>query len=622
MKQKIDTKHRKKRGNGRAARRRRARRIAAAIIALCAVAAGLMARSAVPSLAALMWGIAAGVFLALSALLMLRKALPAALYLLLGVIGLALLVTGGLGRDYVKHDGQYVPQEILVTELRVTDAYPGNLMRMERLERLDMVDSTVTDFSPLEALRSLRRLDVRGNYAFTRSDYDRLAQALPNCEILWSMPVGDEYVDSNVTEINLAGSGMDAGEIQAVMDAHPDVAVTYDVALMGRSIAPDAQALDLRGEAIDIDAINDALTLLPAVQTIDLRGEPATAETIAALTAAHPNIRFMFTCDVPGGAMTTEDEEVTVPGGGLAELSSYMAFIDYMPNLRTMDARAVQLSESDIAQLQADPRSHKLIYGFTAFGRTLSTLDTEVNLDGVAMTDVAEVERMVNAMPNLQRVSMVNCGLSDEQMSGLCDRHPDVRFIWIIHFGKYTLRTDATAFTTNLYAVNPYHYTSGTFAMLRYCKDLMYLDIGHCELTSIEGLAGLTKLRVLILADNNITDISPLAGLQDLEYVEIFLNKVSDLTPLANKTKLKDLNIYYNPAITDLTPLESCTALERVWLGHCGFSDAKLSRLRKALPNAKVYAGSGGSTDGGWRSHKRYKVIKQMNKTGQYVPFD
>ena len=342
---------------------------------------------------------------------------------------------------------------------------------------------------------------------------------------------------------------------------------------------------------------------------------------IGQLTEACPGVRFLCTCDVPGGSMTTEDEEVTVPGGSFEDLLTWMSFVDYMPNLRQMDARAIALDEAQLKQVQADARSRKLLYNFSAFGRSISTLETELNLDDVPMTDVEEVERLVNALPNLQRVSMCNTGLSYEQMAGLCDRHPEVKFVWWVKFGKYTLRTDATAFTTNLYDNNDYGYTSATFAPLQYCTDLMMLDIGHCKLTGIEGLAKLKKLRVLILADNKITDISPLAGLEDLEYIELFLNKISDYSALANKTKLVDLNLYYNP-IGDVSPICTCTNLRRVWVGQCGLSKSKLNQLRKALPNAKIVSSGSSSTGAGWREHKHYRVLKQMYKTGQFIPFE
>ena len=621
MATKQDMKRRKSgKKKRRQARNRRIRRVVALLTVLLAVVFALLARSAAPSLAAIVWGVAAAVMLLDALLLCRRKALPTALYALVGLLCVALAAAGPFFRNYVPADGRYVSRDMLVTELKVTDAWPSGIAGMDRVVSLDMRDSTVTDFSPIPGLASLRSLDVRGNYAFTRAEHDAVASALPACDILWSVPVGDTHFDSDMQSVDLTTLDLAPAEIADLMDTYPDKRFTYTVTLMGRRYDADAETLDLTGGGADLNALEDALRLLPAVTRADLRGTPLSADAIRSLKERHPDIYFACSCDVPSGSMTTEDAEVTV-NGGYTELLNYMSFIDLMPNLQAMDARSVQLTDEQLRSVQSDERCRKLLYNFTVFGRSVSTLETELNLDNTPISDVSEVERCLNCLPNLKKLSMVNCGLSDEQMGQLFDAHPDVKLVWEVHFGHYTLRTDATAFTTNLYASNPYGYTSGTFAPLRYCTDLMYLDIGHCKLTNIEGLAGLKKLRVLILADNHITDISPLAGLEDLEYVELFLNKIVDLTPLANKPHLMDLNIYYNSTITDLSPLATDTALERLWLGQCGFTDGQIGKIKKALPKCKVYSASSGSTEGGWRDHRRYKVIKKMNKTGQYVPF-
>ena len=606
MKGETDVRTRRQLKKKQARRKRRLRRGAAALFGVLAVAVGVLAIHAVPGAGAIIWGVAAAALLAQALLLWRKRALPSFVYVLTTLACLMLIIAGGVAR-HLSMPADAPSPAAPVTRLQITDAWPEDLASMDRLTYLDVRSAAVDDFSPLTALPALETLDARGNAAFTQADYDALSAARPDVTILWDAPDDAEPPADS------------AGPAPA---AAPDVETEAgDVTLMGRTFPADAAALDLQNAGdIDPAAVSAALARLSSVKEVDLRGTPVSADVIAWLTQANPDVRFMCSCAVPSGEMTTEDAEVTIPGGDYDALQVWMSFIDYMPNLQRMDARSVQLTEAQATALTADPRARKLVYQFTAFGRSLTTLDTELNLDDVPMTSADEVERVVSAMPNLTRVSMCNCGLSDEIMGGLCDRHPGVKFVWWIHFGKYTLRTDATAFTTNLYDNNHYGYTSATFWPLQYCTDLMMLDIGHCKLTNIEAIGKMTRLRVLILADNKITDISPLANLNDLEYVEIFLNKISDLTPLANKTKLLDLNLYYNP-IGDISPILTCTALERLWIGEAGLSRSQLNKLRKGLPNCRVNARGSSSTGNGWRDHKRYKVIKKMYKQGEYIPF-
>ena len=598
------------------------RRRAALVFLLLALAAAGLAWSGAPGLSMVIWGAGALALTIEAALLYRRRGMPLAVYLLLGALCAALIAGGFRVRGYVFSDGAIVPVESTVSELRVTDAWPENLDRYTSLKSLDLRNSTVTDFAPALTLRGLERLDARGNYNFTEKDLEAVHEALPRCEVKWSLPIYGNYYDSDVVDIDVTSLGLTAGEIAALSEQWPDKRFhTGVVKVLGAEIDPNAETVDLTGiQDIDPEEVAHALKLLPNAREVDLRGTPLSAEAIGALAAACPDAKIICTCDAPAANMTTEDAVVTLPGGTCDDLLKCMAFIEYMPNLQYIDARAIALNDAELDALQADPRSEKVVYYFTLYGRRVSSLDVELNLDGVPLQGKAEVEEILRRMPKLQRLSLCDCGLSDEDMDALFNEHPEVKLIWWVSFGRYRLRTDATAFTTNLYANNTYHYDSATFAPLRYCTDLLMLDLGHCDITTIEALAGLKKLRVLILADNEITDISPLAGLEDLEYVELFLNKISDFTPLANKTKLLDLNIYYCP-IADVTPLTTCMSLERLWLGMCGLSESDINRIRQALPNCKINAKGSASTGRGWREHKRYEIIKQMYKQGSYIPF-
>ena len=620
MTKKTDTMKKLKSKKLRRRALRRRRRLALFLGLVAAVLAVLAAKAA-PGLGLYVWGLAAIVLAVDALLLSRRRALPVALYAMLIALCLALTALGVCLRDYRMTDDGIMPAEAMTTLLRVSDAWPEGIERYTGVETLDMRGSTVTDFTPILSMRKLHALDVRDNHAFGQAEYEAVADALPNCRVQWSELIAGRYYDYGTREIDLSDAGLTADEITALQARYPDKTFTYSVSLMGKTIATNATALDLQGATdIDPDAIGAALSLLPEVRTVDLRGTPVSADVVAALCNGWPDVHFMFTCALPVGSMTTEDENVTLPGGVYEDLQAYMAFMDYMPNLQTMDARSIKLNEAEIRALQSDERCRKVIYSFTVYGQSVTTLETTLNLDNIAVGGAATVEQVLAVLPNLQQVSMLGCGLSDADMAALYEAHPDIKFLWEIQFGQYKLRTDATAFTTNLYADNKFHYTSETFAPLRYCKDLMMLDLGHCDITDISFISGMEHLRVLILADNEITDLSPLAGLQELEYVEVFLNKIRDFSPLANKPRLVDLNIYYNP-IQDLSPLATDTALQRLWLGQCGLSTGQINALKKALPNCKINAKGSASTGHGWREHSHYTTLKQMYKQGVYIPF-
>lgn len=596
------------------------RRIGAGLLVALAVALGVYTFGLGLSPATLMWGSACALLL-LEAL-MLAVDLPVSRFLqgLLGVICLALLAMGFLNYNYVRVDGQFVHRYAVVSTVRVTDEYPKHFEQMENLRTLDMRGSTVTDFTPIYGLTSLERVDLRENHAFTQEEHDALSEALPDCAIRWSVPVANAWFDSGVESVDLTKLNMSTAELRELFAAYPDKIFDYKVNLYGQRYAPDVEALDLQGETPDVGILDDALGLLPLVNTVDLRGVAASSQTVSMLCDAHPDIYFMFTCDVPGAEMTTEDAKVTVDGT-YEDLLAYVAFMPYMPKLETMDANAVDMTDEQVDAISDAVQTGKLKYSITLYGKKFSSETSELNLDKVPIASVEEAEKILARLPNLTRVSMCDCGLSEDEMGQLFDAHPNIKFIWWLEFGHYRLRTDATSFTTALGTGNRYGYNDKTFACLRYCTDLMMLDLGHNHCTTLEPFRGLKKLRVLIMADNKLTDISPIADFEDLEFCELFLNDITDLTPLTGLKHLMDLNVFYNPLYENYRVLESMTWLDRLWIGGCRLSSSDLKELRAALPDTKINVEGHGSTSKGWRKHPHYDVLKQMYEEERYIPF-
>jgi hypothetical protein len=239
---------------------------------------------------------------------------------------------------------------------------------------------------------------------------------------------------------------------------------------------------------------------------------------------------------------------------------------------------------------------------------------------GETKVRIATLAEELASFPQLTKVDMYESRVNKEQMAMLTERYPAVRFGWTLRFGKWRLRTDATAFSTH----NSTHskaYTSQVFEVLQYCHDLRALDLGHNMVNDISFLTELTQLKILILADNSVKDISPLAQLKELEYVEMFRNHLTDISPLAQLPKLRDLNLCRNFGIKDASALFACKTLERGWLSYCGISDAQQAELRAAFPEAEFNFTVFSSTYGGWREHPRYFDVVEMFRTRVYQPW-
>lgn len=265
-----------------------------------------------------------------------------------------------------------------------------------------------------------------------------------------------------------------------------------------------------------------------------------------------------------------------------------------------------------------------------AYGRFTADTDAAyIDLGDTYVKDYKEFMAFLDQFPNLERVDMYTTQIKKADIEALAERYPRVKFGWTMVITasdhKHFIRTDATAFST-LHNNQSRQHRSADFSILKYCTELLALDIGHNSVDDLSFLYDLPNLRVLIIACNQVQDITPLASLKHLEYAEIFKNKISDLTPLAELTSLIDLNICFNK-VKDWTPLHGLTNVQRLWLYNSNnYSDNDpvprdaVNALKEALPDAYVDAKSY-STNGGWREHPRYDVIYQMFKTGVYIPF-
>ena len=142
------------------------------------------------------------------------------------------------------------------------------------------------------------------------------------------------------------------------------------------------------------------------------------------------------------------------------------------------------------------------------------------------------------------------------------------------------------------------------------------LELPAMQLTDASALAGLTKLRLLKVNNNNLSNdqLKHVARLASLEWLDISHNRLTDVSALMELTNLKRLYLDGNK-LTDVSPLIKLTQLEGLYLASNQLTDvsalaglAKLDKLdlrsnrnltrgvyqklQKALPKLKIYVGA------------------------------
>ena len=257
--------------------------------------------------------------------------------------------------------------------------------------------------------------------------------------------------------------------------------------------------------------------------------------------------------------------------------------------------------------------------------------------------DFNNLVKFINQLPNLKKLDMYNTDVYASQVESLHAACPQVEFGWTmvipcdnpLHPERtpHRVRTDQTAFST-LHNNQCALHSTADLQILRFCKNLKALDIGHNAVDNLNFLYEMPQLKVLILGKNNITDVTPLGSLKELEYLELFSNKVTDITAMAGCESLVDLNIANN-SISDFRPLTGLTHLRRLFIYNSALgsnngpvSGSIQSMLRAALPECRIDNATGGA-HGAWREHHRYNTLLEMfwerenvpAKIHKYVPF-
>ena len=232
---------------------------------------------------------------------------------------------------------------------------------------------------------------------------------------------------------------------------------------------------------------------------------------------------------------------------------------------------------------------------------------TELDLREYKVPDAAAFSDKLVLFPKLTRLDMCGTGPSDEEMAGMRARYPAIKFIWYTRIYNWVIRTDIKGFSCGQRRKFPdgmgwydsdkfsyRHIRSEHFENLKYCTDLIALDIGHSShVGDINFLTKLPKLKILDISLCDLTDISPLAYQTELEFLEMTYNYVTDISPLANMKKLKYLNLNNNN-LTGYDALLDLPLLERLWISCSGLTDEQLETmvetLSAKLPNLTIKA--------------------------------
>ena len=504
----------------------------------------------------------------------------------------------------------------------------------------------------------------------TTADYDKLRKKAPNSEILWRIPFqGKTYdqdtdvlyvtslTDEDVATLDYftrlktveAQECTDYPQLAALTARRPEVTVEYAVTIDGREYPQDTAVVSISGiteeeinlltylpeltavtavgcrtpeqmtrlrdfcqekglsfalrfgtktypdtvQELDVTGVTDGelelLQLLPELKTLHLKNPEADPETVAQLRSTYPKADISWEVEIAGVSFPDDTKEV--------DLSA------------ALESSAAQTAAGTAAGTQTAAGAQTTTKTQTTTGTatgTQSTKETTGTAPAVTL-NLEDLEKKMSYLSDAKQVFLGKCGLDNEELAALRERVRDsYKLVWTVQLGKkLTARTDDTTFMPVREHV--YYFLDEDAYNLRYCEDMLCVDVGHMGLTNIDFVKGMPHLQILILAHNGqLQDISPISSCKELIFLELDWSAVKDFTPLVGCTSLEDLNI--GLTYPSVEPLMQMTWLKNLWMVDRGGA----YQLSQALPDTKIVATANATVGAGWRNLPNYYKMRDM----------
>jgi len=265
---------------------------------------------------------------------------------------------------------------------------------------------------------------------------------------------------------------------------------------------------------------------------------------------------------------------------------------------------------------------HEVYLGDLCVLSDVKTLD----LSGIDLSGL-DVGAFFDSLTDLKQVRMKDNGLGNADYADLQDTHPGIRIIWDLKIKKWTIPTDTVGFSTLRASEADPRIDNDEAQYLRYCTDMVALDLGHNYISDLSFLKYMPELKILILVDNfsyagsgvRLKDITPISYCKKLRYLELFANSIEDVSALKDLKELEDLNICHNP-VKSIDGIRDLPQLKKLWVYYTSIPQEEIDELKQLYPDCKVITSGYGSVDQGWREGERYDAMRNMVKNNVIDP--
>ena len=348
----------------------------------------------------------------------------------------------------------------------------------------------------------------------------------------------------------------------------------------------------------------------PNLKQLDLSGSTCYTAIMVYLQN-HPQVDVTYSVDFGSTCAINWAKDIVVPDAGTS-FQTLRANLVYLPQLRSLHLPMTSLRISEIRMLRNTYPDVTITYTVGFQGMEFTEETESVNLAGMSVEEITAVINMLEALPNLSYVELMNesgtCELSRQDVKQLVQAAPTVRFHYVfdlfgrtvsttdevIRFEKLGLTTDSEPEIREALSIM----APGSTLILDRCglsstfldsirKDYTRVDLvwrvyfgtngQYTTLTNDDTIRAVynvtddtcSEMRYLRSAkyidmghNEYLTDVSFLAFMPDLEILILSGSAVSDLSGIENCKKLEFLELANCLKLSDISPLSGCASLK------------------------------------------------------------
>lgn len=424
-------------------------------------------------------------------------------------------------------------------------------------------------------------LDLRGE-DISVEHYLTVREMLPDCYVYWDVPFQGYRISNDVTGLKLtsltaedrsmlhyftdlqkidATACRDYAELAALREELPKVDVVYKVDMGGIAVDPDSKELTIAHEEMKYDVLMENLVYLPQLEKLVLSKSRLELEQISAIHQEYPDVTVDYTVGILDQEYASDTEKLDLSAMTAADVESVCEVLPMLTKLaevELMDASGNSaLDLKDVKALNEAFPEAVFHYSFVYDGKQISTTDKEVRFTGtrIGNMNAEDLRMMLDVMESCDKFVLEywNYGsLNNEILAQIREEYRGrTKLVWRVFFGVGYCLTDVDVLRCT------YDLSDGNSAALAYCEDVRFVDFGHdTALKTIDFMAGMKKLEVMILSGSMVQDLTPLAGLPNLRVAELSnCGYLTDITPLAECPALKMVNISFT-GVEDVSCLD------------------------------------------------------------------